>query len=264
MDPMLGDLIRDSWRAYKEVEAKPYLVRPSIPILFFGDSESYRESRVKVITVGLNPSRSEFPEENRFQRFAAARSVYPTILGGAAYESYLQSLNEYFSRDPLKSWFDCYEHLLRGLDCSYYGRASNTAVHTDICSPLATDPTWKHLLPEARSLLIRSGRPLWHSLVKWLSPDVIIASVAREHVDEIRFPSLGMSEVAYKVERKNPYLVKLTRLKIDDGRIAILVFGQAAQKPFGTVSNVEKPNIGRAIREFMESKRANVSGFMSS
>jgi hypothetical protein len=258
MDQILRDLIRDSWSIYEEAEGMRCLVRPSVPILFFGDSQSYRESRVKVVTVGLNPSRLEFPDEDRFQRFAAANRVYPSILRGNAYEPYVQALNEYFRQDPLKNWFDCYEYLLHGLDCSYYGKAPNTAIHTDICSPLPTDPTWKRLPPEEKSLLIRSGRPLWHSLIKWLSPDVIIVSVAREHVDEIRFPSLGQPELVYTVERKNPYIVKLTNLKMENGRVASLAFGQAAQKPFGTVSNVEKSNIGRAIKKYLESKTVNV------
>lgn len=44
-----------------------------MPILFFGDGNEYFSSELKVITLGLNPSRAEFPEEDRFQRFGAAR-----------------------------------------------------------------------------------------------------------------------------------------------------------------------------------------------
>jgi hypothetical protein len=203
-----------------------------------------------VITLGLNPSRREFPKEDRFRRFTAAEGVCPNILGGTEYDSYIRSLNEYFRKCPY-DWFDCFEDLLAGLDCSYYAGAPNTALHTDICSPLATDPTLKDLAPSAQTLLIRSGRPLWHSLVNWLSPDVIVASVARKHVYEIRFPRLGPLEVVYTVERKNPYAVTLTRLKMEEGRATALAFGQAAQKPFGTVSNIEKSNIGRAIKEYV-------------
>jgi hypothetical protein len=36
------------------------------PILWFGDSVAYSNSDVRVVTVGLNPSRVEFPEGDRF------------------------------------------------------------------------------------------------------------------------------------------------------------------------------------------------------
>jgi hypothetical protein len=53
--------------------------------------------------------------------------------------------------------------------------------------------------------------------------------------------------VIYTVERANPYNVELTKLKID-GKTAALVFGKAAQKPFGTVSDVDKKKIGHTIK----------------
>lgn len=44
-----------------DAEALAHLVRPSAPIVFFGDSESYLHSDVRVLTAGLNPSCEEFP-----------------------------------------------------------------------------------------------------------------------------------------------------------------------------------------------------------
>ena len=54
-------LAAQAWRLYRAIDASgaSFLVRPSIPILFFGDSEQYFASPLRVITVGLNPSRSE-------------------------------------------------------------------------------------------------------------------------------------------------------------------------------------------------------------
>jgi hypothetical protein len=127
----IDDLIRESWRIYRQCEDWPFLVKPSIPILFFGDSTRYFSSELKVITLGLNPSRVEFPKEDKFLRFSAACKVYPRILEGASYEEYLQALNGYFRKPPnhpYELWFNSFEHLLRGLDCSYYGNAPNTAL----------------------------------------------------------------------------------------------------------------------------------------
>jgi hypothetical protein len=222
-------------------------VTPSIPILFFGDTDRYLSSKLKVITVGLNPSRSEFPTEDRFLRFGGARGVYPRILDGAGYDVYLKALNGYFRNHPY-GWFGCFEDLLVGLGCSYYGQARNVALHTDLCSPLATDPTWKGLPAEVQSRLIQPGGTLWHSLVDWLSPDLIIASVAREHIDRIRFARSSSWTVVHTIARKNPYNVELAKLRIADGRVTNLVFGKAAQKPFGTVSRIDKRKIGEALK----------------
>jgi hypothetical protein len=245
----IDDLIRESWQVYRQFEDQPFLVKPSIPILFFGDSIQYRSSKLKVITLGLNPSRIEFPEHDRFFRFSGARKVNPRFTVGVSCQEYLQSLNEYFHEPPnhpYRPWFKSFEPLLAGLDCSYYGNAVNTALHTDLCSPLATDPTWSNLPREAQISLLPYGTRLWHSLVEWLSPDLIIASVARSHLKRISFPQQDGWKVVHRVERTNCYDVELTRLKIE-GKAAALVFGKAANTPFGTVSNVEKRKIGLAI-----------------
>jgi hypothetical protein len=136
-------------------------VKSFIPILFFGDSSKYFSSKLKVITLGLNPSKKEFPDDE-FLRFSSARKIYPRILEGACYDEYLSALNGYFgpTSHPYKGWFNSYEHVLSGLDCSYYGTVSNTALHTDLCSPLATDPTWSNLEREKQNELMQRGYPL--------------------------------------------------------------------------------------------------------
>lgn len=247
----LNGLIRESWRVYKQFEDRPFLVKPSIPILFFGDSNRYFGSALKVITLGLNPSRTEFPEEDRFWRFGSARGIYPRILEGGCYVEYQQALNGYFCKPPnhpYEPWFSSFEHLLRGLDCSYYGSALNTALHTDLCSPLATDPTWSGLPNESRVCLLECGVRLWHSLVEFLSPDLIVASVARSHLERISFPRQDGWRVVHRVERANPYNVELTRIKTARGKSVCLVFGKAANTPFGTVSKIDKRQIGISLK----------------
>ena len=247
----INDLIREAWQAYGQFEDQPFLVKPSIPILFFGDSNRYFSSELKVITLGLNPSRIEFPEKERFWRFSRARGIHPRIIEGAFYDEFLQALNGYFlspPNHPYKTWFNSFEHLLTGLDCSYYGNAPNTAVHTDLCSPLATNPTWRNLSSEAQTGLIQCGTSLWHSLVEWLSPDLIVASVARSHLRRISFPQQDGWRVVYTVERTNPYKIEMTKLNMVDGKVTALVFGRAANMPFGTVSNADKRKIGLAIK----------------
>jgi len=76
-----------------EAEAVPHIVRPSMPILFFGDSRRYECSTLKVITVGLNPSKLEFPNNDPFRRFPAARELPPMLLNGSL-DAYRSALDE--------------------------------------------------------------------------------------------------------------------------------------------------------------------------
>ena len=42
---------------FQIVANQSFVVQASIPILYFGDCEAYYQSPIKVVTVGLNPSR---------------------------------------------------------------------------------------------------------------------------------------------------------------------------------------------------------------
>jgi hypothetical protein len=70
----IEELVRNAWRmldAAREQEL-PYVVTPSMPILYFGNLPAYRSSPLRVVTVGLNPSRLEFPKAGPWSRFPAA------------------------------------------------------------------------------------------------------------------------------------------------------------------------------------------------
>jgi hypothetical protein len=243
----MKELARQSWLIYRDAEKRGIqaLVRPSIPILFFGDHERYFASPLRIITVGLNPSRVEFPQSDRFARFPAARGIDPSA---PALDLYLQSLRDYFRERPYDAWFKpAFEELLRGLGASYYDGAESTALHTDICTPLATDPTWSRL-KEQHAALAAGGGELWHNLVERLEPHVILISVARQHLDTIRFRKLGAWTTVHTVERANPFSVQAVAIEVTSAKETLLVFGRAANLPFGTVSGAHKRTIGEAIR----------------
>ena len=73
----MEQLIEDAWRLYHQA-SDPCVVKPSIPILYFGDMQRYAASSLKVITVALNPSHHEFPVHDRFARFRPAESISPS------------------------------------------------------------------------------------------------------------------------------------------------------------------------------------------
>ena len=159
----LKELVEEAWAIYQRAigNGVAAVVRPSIPILFFGDYERYFDSKVRTITVGLNPSKSEFPESDRFARFPEARYEDSNPPKAA---DYLRALANYFREQPYDTWFKpAFEEMLQGMGASYYDGARNTALHTDICSPLATDPTWSWLGSRVRFSRSRRHRTLAQS-----------------------------------------------------------------------------------------------------
>lgn len=130
-----SEVVEGAWRSYGRAAALRSRVTPAVPILFFGDIDAYFRSRLRVVTVGLNPSSREFPTDDPFQRFPLAERIDCADLG-----RYLDALSAYFRADPYAGWFRAWEPLLNGAGASYYPGAASTALHTDICSLVATDP----------------------------------------------------------------------------------------------------------------------------
>jgi len=247
-----------AWRHYAACADAAFVVKPAIPILFFGDSERYFASARKILTVGLNPSLREFPAGERlkhgWQRFEAAKELYLSGRWNGDTVAYRAALDAYFRCDPYRQWFCCFEPILNGLAASYYDGAAHTALNTDLCSPLATAPTWSGLRPEQRARLMQEGVALWHRLVEYLAPDVILISVASRLRELIRFELIQPWQPIYTIERRkdgtlkrHKYVVEAAMLRLGSGKQTRIVFGRAAHTPFGLISNQDKTALGVAI-----------------
>ena len=237
---------------FERAVGKSWCVTPAVPILFFGDLDAYCASTLRVLTVGLNPSLHEFPADKPFRRFPLAENSLDRKP-----DRYFDAMSGYFRTDPYCGWFNAFEPLLNGMDASYYddGAASRT-LHTDICSPIATDPTWNQLKetnPEAVKALEDNGIRLWHMLLGELRPQIVVLSVAKEYLGRIEFEPVTewgvitcFSETSTGAPRSQPYRVKTRWYEVGDGR-SLFVFGRAAQKPFGLLSNEQKQDAGSII-----------------
>jgi hypothetical protein len=75
--------------------------------------------------------------------------------------------------------------------------------------------------------------------------------VAREHLDAINFEPVGDWQVLHEIDRAHPYAVRCRRYSIADGHEALIVFGRAAQTPFGLAGASDKRRIGAAVREVL-------------
>ncbi len=57
----LRRLAEHAWRLHADASRQTTtVVHPSMPILYYGDLDRYFASELRIITVGLNPSREEF------------------------------------------------------------------------------------------------------------------------------------------------------------------------------------------------------------
>lgn len=245
-DPLRPAVSR-AWRAFDRAAGRPPRVTPAAPILFFGDLDAYRASPLRVLTVGLNPSLHEFPAGNPFQRF-------PLLNGGSTDREsgrYLEAMSAYFRTDPYGGWFSAFEPVLKGAGASYhYAGNGSAALHTDICSPVATNPAWSRLGETDRADLEAAGGPLWHTLLETLRPHVVALSVARAHLARIEFVPVDEWRTIHEfgrtgggAPRSTPYEVR-GRWYEAGGERSLFVFGRAAQKPFGLLSDNQKHELG--------------------
>jgi hypothetical protein len=57
--------------------------------------------------------------------------------------------------------------------------------------------------------------------------------------------------VVYTLHRSDPYSVEVTGIRMASGKRVLLAFGRTVQTPFSNVSNIEKRNIGIALKEYV-------------
>jgi hypothetical protein len=242
-------LIEKTIEYFEKYSNEEYVVRPSLPILYFGDLSAYENSEFKILTVGKNPSDNEFrirkTDEFSFCRFQLWNSEKRNLL---------EALNPYFEDKPLKQWFSSFEPILNGANSSFYKTEnSNRALHTDMCSPLATNPTWGILTSKQQEKLSEEGFEIWKELIEELQPDLMLISVPRNLFKSI-IKNNGTTLIKFDTKkdgsiRKYDYIVEVYEHKLRNGKNIKIIFGQAANKPFDTISIEQKIKIGKLCRK---------------
>lgn len=256
LDKSIYDLCLDH---HREVADLDFVVRNSLPIPYFGDVVAYIESPLKVLTAALNPSDKEFPDGD--PRFDIARGLSGT--------GHLEAeLSAYFRRNPYRAWFRSFEPVLNGLSASYAGKMTDreyrsTVLHLDMCSPIATSPTWSGLAPADRAKLTGEGRKIFERLVDALKPDIIVASLAWRHVEwwhaDFQTARSWKAVLTYTtafngLPLKRPLLVQASTLKSRGGHRYVFANGTAANTPFGRFHNDRKREAGAALFRLLDSQ----------
>ena len=212
------------------------IVKNSIPVVWFGDIDKYRASKTKVITIALNPSKEEFSEK----RFDTIN--FPKVGSDENIESLLtplrETLNAYFRTNPY-NWFNSAEHAVNAFDASFYdSKKSNTAIHIDIYTAIATDPTWGRLGKDIKEKLQRTD--LFKQLLDYLDPDIMLVSVGEEIFNEV-FGDYVFNCEKYEKKYGNSYIKKYHK----DKRTLFWIGNYQ-----GTAFGPSKEFITKAIQEF--------------
>ncbi|MEM1347044.1 MAG: hypothetical protein AAGI01_00710, partial [Myxococcota bacterium] len=145
MDARTQALLDKAWEHFLAERSHPSVITRAIPVPYIGDVHAYMSSERRVLTTGLNFARAEFRDADPLAKFSSARGI--EHMDAARRRRTLHAaLTGYFERDP-SAWFDEYRPFIRSLDVDYVsGSAAYTAMHADVCSPLATDPDWGGLM----------------------------------------------------------------------------------------------------------------------
>ena len=255
MTQPLVEHVARAWQAFDRSAGESWCVTPAAPILFFGDLHAYRASPLRLLTVGLNPSLHEFPTDEPFRRFPLAEDSI-----ARRPSRYLDAMSAYFHTDPYCGWFSNIEPLLHGMEASYYEGRASTALHTDICSPVATNPTWKKLDKDIRSVLLTDGTPLWHMLLEELRPHIVALSVAKEHLQRIKFAPTTNWRVIHAFERtvngelrSKPYEIRARWYDVGGDR-SLFIFGEAGFTPWKLAAD-QKREAGELSQKAYEDGR---------
>lgn len=176
MDTTLSNIIDSYWSDYIKHKDKDYIVSPSVPIIWFGNMEAYKDSRRKIVTIAINPSHIEFKDngESSFFRFPNAKNLYKKETLSHSDKILLASdFNAYFQNEPYMKWFDYYEKPLNALNASYKS-GKNIALHIDIYTALASEPTWGALSPQRKEAI--TNIELFKNLLAYLKPNIVLYS----------------------------------------------------------------------------------------
>jgi acyl carrier protein len=245
----LRDIARDAWKVYWR-SSPGHVLKPSLPILFFGNSERYFESDRRVITLGINPSFHEFPKNDPFQRFPGGAELQEHGETGSLYPRYLRLLDEYFDHDPC-DWFKNFDPLLEGLNCSYRN-GPNYAIHTDFCSPIATDCAWSapDMSNDTRISYEGEGIPLWKRLVEHLRPHVILTSLSKKKLEAKEFPFhtiRGWRPIYLVLPSGNAFECQHRVIRVAGDKVHLVWGSQIKGQPFAGLTHDDKRALGKGI-----------------
>ena len=244
MSDTLYEIMREFYGDFlKKKESIPeVIVNDSFPIVWFGDMRRFCHSKIKVVTIGLNPSNSEFPIDNPELRFPEAHEAFEQGRMGRVCDS----LNGYFNcnREPFWDWFIAYERALGFMPfgATYGGEksrcptAENFAIHLDFFSAIATCPTYGKLRKMQRKTL--ENTELFEKLYAYLTDnwdgDPPILTLFSTSKDEICAHFGLTTKNKFYEKRYDKNALKVEAFELNN---KVYIWGKPNIKPFQGVTD---------------------------
>lgn len=254
MEETLYEIMRKYYGDFleKQKDIREVIVEQSFPIVWFGNMKRFFHSKIKVVTIGLNPSNSEFPNYNPELRFPEAHEAFEQGRMGLVCDS----LNGYFdcNREPYWEWFNGYERALSSMPFGVtYGKCphvkncavrnpvtcgkcpivENYAIHIDFFSAIATDPTYSGL--KKKKFLLQNTDlfdRLFHYLTdNWDEPVIVLFSTSKYEI----CARVGLNnQNKFYEKRDNKNDLKVEAYKLNN---KIYIWGKPNIKPFQGVTD---------------------------
>lgn len=261
IDEKLNNIIGEYWNDFKKKKEAKYVVKPSIPIIWFGNLENYKKSSLKIVTISINPSENEFKDNDgnlsfwRFNRINEDFSKKCT-LNNTDKQILVDAYNSYFETNPYLSYFDYYNKILKDyFDCSYNGQKGNSAIHIDLYTPIATT-FWKELDTKEKKYIqlfskSKNGDRFILSFLEYLKPDIILFSTRKDELKKVFGINIKTDCIYKKPLRKSGKDIKgfsMELYKTSKNNQLILYGRNNYGKPFNLGDNFIK----EARNEFIE------------
>jgi hypothetical protein len=243
VDQELSRIIDRCWESFVKFRDRvnSSIVKPSIPILWFGDLEEYQKlGNKKIVTLAINPSNEEFRlnanSNSRFDRFNQGREIwFKDYLNNSEKELFIETLNNYYRIEPYE-WFYRLETPLNYIGSTYGGKMQSTsfsscAIHIDLC-PLSTSDKWRDVPSDIKNEMKADGEILLTRLLQYLEPDIILASISAGDLKSI-FNLRAKKDAQVRYENDKGGFIR----KYNYRGIELIVGRNMHGTPFGAMTN---------------------------
>ncbi len=268
LNNIMKNYIADYCRVESDKEIKPYIHEyVNIPIIWFGDLNAYDSSKIKIVTVALNPSDREFTEL-RFDKTINIHRDFDLIKNRL-----INTLNQYFEYNPYEWFRNGFEWALNAMNASYFqesGGFSYRAIHIDIYSAVATRVKWTKIPTKIREKM--QNVELFKELLAFLEPDIIISCCDKNGFGssfnhDLFAKEVGASSCEWIWDYEYNYQNGCYKKNVDKNRIGsmnqyirvfhndsnkILIWGKTRNLPFGGMKRIDNPEFTGIFKEIVQ------------
>jgi len=164
---MLECIVDSAWAEWDRARRDPYdrvcVPEQSAPLLWFGDLNAYGKSPRRILTLGVNPGPSTFPQHDPW--------VNCPLFAPEASRRSAATMKAVCSAYRLDKWFSYWKPLVEPMV------EGGTALHVDL-TPIPTLALFSSLNSQTKDRLRANGIGILLDLVRYLKPDYTVACIS--------------------------------------------------------------------------------------